>query len=172
MPMATENHILEALKAKKIAHGKALADALELEQQITALTETLKIIQPTAYEKYLESLEGARSEPLSVNPSVQSGGQLAIEKNHKGALRPVILQVLADGQTRDIDQVYSEVNAQLLVPTTRNSIRTTLGIMKVAGVISSPKYGKYVKSKLEADEPSAVTDGSPFSQPSPVTGRN
>lgn len=169
--MATENHILEALKAKKIAHGKALADALELEQQVKTLTETLKIIQPTAYEKYLTSLESASSASLSVNQIVQSGGQLAIEKNHKGALRPIILQVLADGNIRDIDQVYSETNALLPTPTTRDSIRATLGIMKGLGVISSPGYGKYVKSKSDGEPPSVTADGVPILQPSPEQGR-
>ncbi len=95
-------------------------------------------------------------------------------KNHKGSLTPVILSVLADRVVRSIDDVLPEVNAQMEMPTTRASLRATLGNLKNAGKIASPGYGKYqglVKDESPANVVATNDNGGAFNvQTSPSTG--
>lgn len=170
--METENPILQKIQEKESAMAKALADAAQLELQIKTLRQTLEMLEPTEYEKYLKAKAEnqpsatANKEAISVGASSTS----APEKNPKGTLTPAILNVASDGKIRSIDDVLEDVNKQMSVPTTRDSVRATLNHLKSVGKIHSPGYGRYQGIDKKGESLSGSNTEAFNLQPSPDQG--
>lgn len=117
--------------------AKAKAEVERAAQAIKSLRHTLELIGP--------SENAGNSAKQSEQPSDDLPEILvkSTAKNAKGALTPVILQVVGDGKIRNTDEVLAAVNARMSTPTTRDSVRSTLGHLIAAGKICKPAYGKY-----------------------------
>lgn len=81
-------------------------------------------------------------------------------RNTKGMVTPTILEVLADGKPRSVEQILSEVNERLTVPTSRASLRSTLGNLKERGFIASSSYGMYQGGSQKGETPSNTSGNS------------
>jgi hypothetical protein len=152
----------------------AKAEVVALIEQI----RTLEAMRPTVHESVLVKTEAKQSDPVPQQVQevheVLERPRLDQQKNPKGSLTPVILEVLSDGAVRDMDQMLAEVNERMVNPTTRDSLRSTLGTLRKKGEIESPGYGKYSRQKGEslADSTASNSEGEAFSlQPSPDQGR-
>lgn len=181
MATSNSNPILQKIQEKELARDRARADIAQLDLQIKTLHQTLEMLEPTEYERYLKSQESKESQsqisagPLTDDVIQNIPVRVDPPKNHKGSLTPVILSVLADRVVRSIDDVLPEVNAQMEMPTTRASLRATLGNLKNAGKISSPGYGKYQglgKEENPADVVATNDNGGVLNvQSNPLTGQ-
>lgn len=170
------------LAEKESALAKAQATVLELQNQVDTLRKTLAMLKPTKFEEFLKSefdqtqLTTAKQKP-NEQPNAQAPASNAImeqhpQKNSKGALSPVILRVMADGKTRTVEETLADVNCHMAIPTTRGSVRATLGKLKEKNELVSVGYGKYQLPK-EKGEGLSVTSTEAFKlQPSPNTGTN
>lgn len=176
--MIKDNPILQKIKEKESARAKALADVAQLDLQIKTLKQTLEMLEPTEYEKYLQAKVSEQPvvdvTMVATEVSVASKQNTAA-KNPKGALTPVILNVATDGKVRTIDDMLLDVNAKMNVPTTRDSVRATLNHLKNTGRIQSPGYGKYQGIDKKGESPASVVatndNGGAFSvQSNPLTG--
>jgi hypothetical protein len=155
-----DNYLLEAIREKESAKQKALADAAELQRQIAVLRDAMKIAAPTEYEKYLKTKHSAVNETSEAEDGgnlVQLHSQKTTERNPKGALTPAIIDLLKDGRQRNIDEIYEGVNEKLNRPTTRDSVRATLGSLKNSRKIANPSYGKYALGTQEGESPTDLT---------------
>lgn len=166
----------QLIEAKRQALQKAKADVVAIAEQVKAL----EAMMPTPYEVYLAQ---KNDNPVAqIHKTLQATGDLKIhpsasveqQKNPKGSLTPVILNVLSDGIVRDMDDMLRDVNKRMNTPTTRDSLRSTLGILRKKQEIESPGYGKYSIPKSESPANSTATnsEGEAFKlQPSPEQGR-
>jgi hypothetical protein len=173
--METKSPIQIAIDEKESALLKAKSDVNELESAIAMLKNTLRAMQPTAYEQSLSARIAAEKNYVNTEQSLTERIQtitvaaeassaqrfkdlLVVEPtilSLKG-LRGAIVSVLSDDKARSIDQILKAVNITMSKPTTRPSVRATLGFMKAEKLISNPSYGFY--SSIKSEKASAVTD--------------
>ena len=73
---------------------------------------------------------------MSVEPTLKG-------RNPKGITRKLLLDLLADGQTRDLDFLEREINARLPNSLNRATLRTALMNMRQDNEIVSPKAGHF-----------------------------
>ena len=163
----------QLLELKIKALESAKAEVRELSEQI----QTLKGMTPTVHEKAL-----AETEVLQTKPAMQQAAfpraamaqsDQAQHKNTKGTLTPVILDVLSDGIVRNMDEMLRDVNERMPNPTTRDSLRSTLGTLRSKKEIDSPGYGKYASQKGESPADVVATNdngGALNVQLSPLAG--
>jgi hypothetical protein len=165
--------LLLLIEQKRQALQNAKAEVAALIKQI----QILEGMQRTVHESVLVKAEENQATPAP--PQVQTAHEIQEQspqdqqKNPKGSLTPVILEVLSDGVVRDMDQMLADVNQRMPNPTTRDSLRSTLGTLRKKGEIESPGYGRYSSQKGEspADFTATNSEGEAFNlQPSPGTG--
>mgnify|MGYP003612610678 CR=1 FL=1 len=166
--------LLLLIEQKRQALQNAKAEVVALIEQI----RTLEGMRPTVHESVLVKTEVKQADPVPQQVQavheVQEQPRQDQQKNQKGSLTPVILEVLSDGAVRDMDQMLADVNERMVNPTTRDSLRSTLGTLRKKGEIESPGYGKYSSRKGEspADSTATNSEGEAFNlQPSPEQGR-
>lgn len=73
---------------------------------------------------------------MSVEPTLKG-------RNPKGVTRKLLLDLLADGQTRDLDFLEREINVRLPNNLNRATLRTALMNMRQDNKIVSPKAGHF-----------------------------
>lgn len=166
--------LLLLIEQKRQALENAKAEVVALTGQI----RTLEGMQPTVHESVLVKTEAKQVDPIpqqvQTAQEVHEQPHQDQQKNPKGSLTPVIHEVLSDGAIRDMDQMLADVNKRMVNPTTRDSLRSTLGTLRKRGEIESPGYGKYSSRKGEspADSTATNSEGEAFNlQPSPDQGR-
>lgn len=164
----------QLIEMKRQALKNAKAEVAALSEQIQAL----EAMKPTVHESVLIQTEvrpmalAQKPEEPVITPTAMPQHQEQ-QKNSKGSLTPVILGVLSDGNVRDMDQMLRDVNQRMVNPTTRDSLRSTLGALRKKGDIESPGYGKYSIQKGESPAYVVATNdngGALNVQQSPLAG--
>lgn len=125
--------IRKAIEEKKALLEKAKEAVRTLEVQIEALQS---ILNPSAFEVALKS-------QTSTGPVASARN----EDNHttrrtRGRVYSAVLDILKDGTSKNIDEVFEEAVARDL-KTTHRSIGSTLSRLKLKGILVSDKLGTY-----------------------------
>lgn len=68
-------------------------------------------------------------------------------RNPRGVVRKLLLELLADGEERDLDYLEIALNDRAPSTVTRGALRTTLMTLKNAGLLTSRKPGVFQQAK-------------------------
>lgn len=163
------------LAQKEALLTQAEAMVAELRQQIQTLRSAA---QPSKFETLLagQALIAPTTKQAANFTAAVTVSEAAMktvdEKNEKGVVSKTILQVLADGKPKSVDQAMNEVNQLLDKPTTKGSMRGTLANLKNANLVIKTAYGEYAIQPQKGESPTS-TNGEAFNlQPSPTKGAN
>ncbi len=154
--------------------AKAEAMVTELRNQIAILRNANKPSEfETLFATQAPTVAAEANTALAVVPAIKEAGMKTLgAKNEKGAVSKTVLQVLADGQPKNVEQVMAAVNELLEKPTTIGSMRGTLINLKNSNLVIKTAYGEYAIQTHKGESPTS-TNGEAFNlQPSPTKGDN
>lgn len=134
--------INKLLVDKEAALAHARQQVALLEKQVTSLRETLGMLSPTEYEKFLSNkIEAVVTDVDSAIETAHSGKTLR-RRNKKGSVQKILLEIITN-ENQTLDQIGAQVNAKTSKPVSPSVLRTHLWIMKSEGRVTSDKPGQY-----------------------------
>lgn len=134
-----------------------LQQAKQLVAELQVNVDALRVAKDS-YDQHIGALPGVKPfilpilAPLTPPP--------VVSKNTRGMVTPTILAVLGDGKARTVEETLIEVNEKLPSPTSRASLRSTLGNLKEKGAVTSASYGKYQIAAQKCETPSDTSGNS------------
>lgn len=155
--------------------AKAEAMVTELRNQVAILRNATK---PSEFETLYatQAPTATATNPVTALAAVPTAKEVEMktssEKNEKGAVSKTILKVLADGQSKSVEQALKEVNQLLDKPTTFGSMRGTLSNLKTANMVIKTAYGEYAINPHKGESPTTEHSEAFNLQPSPTQGAN
>lgn len=152
--------INDLISQKRAMLVMALNKVQELERQISALegaatADDLDLLLASKVQAPLVSADVPASAPAPapIDNTMNLAAPMATVsmsfeptlkgRNPKGVTRKLLLDLLADGQTRDLDFLEREINIRLPNNLNRATLRTALMNMRQDNEIVSPKAGHF-----------------------------
>ena len=134
------NKVQELERQISALEGAATADDLDLllasKVQAPLVNAHAHVPAPAPIENTMNVVVPMATVTMSVEPTLKG-------RNPKGATRKLLLDLLADGQTRDLDFLEQQINARLPNSLNRATLRTALMNMRQDNEIVSPKAGHF-----------------------------
>lgn len=155
------NPIVSALEEQRSRLAVAKDKVAALEARISALEGMLR--DEDDFDRALTSAVSKQSaattphddlahltEPTEIHaPAHETLEATLTGRNPRGAVRGLLMSIMADGVERDLDQLEAALSGQTPNKVTRGALRTTLMALKNAGLVTSRKPGVFQARKKE-----------------------
>lgn len=156
------DNLLKTLGEKKEAHRLLMLQAMELEKQIKTLEDTIKIVHPTDFERYLAQIskgkEKMQTSPiLSVVETIDGNESRAIKLHPAGTKKQLLLKCLYSGE-KSFAEILEFFKAHDYILST-NTLRATMGQYKEKNVIAAGHKNGFYKLTEDAQKQYEISEG-------------